>query len=236
MLEEKPTGQHSNGMEGVIEEGKDALEKEEEGASFDSGLIGAALRTEHYEIAGYEACIAMASTLGLAKVVRLLAADLKEELATAKKITAAGGPILKQSAKEPEAPKKPKSGKEQKSAKKMRRRPIRNCPSKALPSEGYLSIKVGSRFSDVVTAHHLSVEQRAEPFVVKVAEVSRKQRGGTQAAVVRAADPPFRYRLAVEHGLVTDVKTGSGSLQRPSLQHHTAGQLRSTVNLNRAFW
>ena len=120
MLEEKPTGQHCNGMEGVIEEGKDALEKDEEGASFDSGLIGAALRTEHYEIAGYEACIAMASTLGLAKVVRLLAANLKEEVAAAKTITAAGVPIMKQSAKEPETPKKPKSSKEQNSAKKSK--------------------------------------------------------------------------------------------------------------------
>jgi ferritin-like metal-binding protein YciE len=54
-------------MEGVIEEGKDALEKDEEGASFDSGLICAALRTEHYEIAGYEACISMATTLGMTK-------------------------------------------------------------------------------------------------------------------------------------------------------------------------
>jgi ferritin-like metal-binding protein YciE len=51
VLDEKPTGEHCNGMEGVIEEGADALEKDEEGASFDSGLVGAALRTEHYEIA-----------------------------------------------------------------------------------------------------------------------------------------------------------------------------------------
>src|SRR5580692_8944310 len=79
-LEEKPTGQHCNGMEGVIEEGKDALEKDEEGASFDSGIIGAALRTEHYEIAGYQAVIAMATTLNLPKAVRLLNANLKEEL------------------------------------------------------------------------------------------------------------------------------------------------------------
>jgi hypothetical protein len=34
-------------MEGVIEEGADALKKDEEGASFDSGIVGAALRTEH---------------------------------------------------------------------------------------------------------------------------------------------------------------------------------------------
>jgi ferritin-like metal-binding protein YciE len=71
-LGEKPTGQHCNGMEGVIEEGADALEKDEEGPSFDSGIVGAALRTEHYEIAGYSACISMAKTLGMSEVVGLL--------------------------------------------------------------------------------------------------------------------------------------------------------------------
>jgi ferritin-like metal-binding protein YciE len=119
-LGEKPTGQHCNGMEGVIEEGKDALEKDEEGSSFEAGLIGAALRTEHYEIAGYEACISMATALGMLKIVKLLNSNLKEELAAAKKITAAGIPIMKSSAKEPEAPKQPKTGKEKYSAKKSK--------------------------------------------------------------------------------------------------------------------
>ena len=128
-LGKKPTGQHCNGMEGVIEEGADALEKDEGGASFDSGLIGAALRTEHYEIAGYEACIAMATTLGLTKVVQLLNANLKQELAAAKKISAAGLPILKQSAEEPEAPKKPKSGKEMYSVKKSKEDESEAAPS-----------------------------------------------------------------------------------------------------------
>ena len=119
-LDEKPTGEHCNGMEGVIEEGADALEKDEEGASFDSGLIGAALRTEHYEIAGYQATIAMAKTLGLSEVVSLLTENLNEELAAAEKITTVGGPILKQSAEDPEKPKKPMSGKEKYSAEKSR--------------------------------------------------------------------------------------------------------------------
>ncbi len=119
-LGEKPTGQHCSGMEGVIEEGKEALEKDEEGASFDSGIVGAALRTEHYEIAGYEACISMATALAMPKVSRLLNSNLKEELAAAKKITAAAVPIMKQSAKEPEAPKKAKTGKEEYSAKKSK--------------------------------------------------------------------------------------------------------------------
>ena len=120
LLGEKPTGQHCNGMEGVIEEGKDALEKDEKGASFEAGLIGAALRTEHYEIAGYEACISMALALGIPKIVRLLNSNLKEEVAAAKKIAAAGGPIMKVAAIELGTSKAPKSGKEKYSAEKSR--------------------------------------------------------------------------------------------------------------------
>src|ERR1700712_3838481 len=130
-LGEKPTGQHCNGMEGVIEEGKDALEKDEEGASFEAGLVGAALRTEHYEIAGYEACIAMATALGMPKIIKLLNANLKEELAAAKKITTAGGSIMKLSAKEPETPKAPKTGKEKYSAKKSKEDEAKAAPDLA---------------------------------------------------------------------------------------------------------
>jgi ferritin-like metal-binding protein YciE len=86
LLGERPTGEHCNGMEGVIEEGSDALEKDEEGPSFDAGIIGAALRTEHYEVAGYTACIAMAKTLGLKDIMALLRGNLAEELSAAKKI------------------------------------------------------------------------------------------------------------------------------------------------------
>ena len=119
-LGKKPTGEHCNGMEGVIEEGADALEKDEEGASFDSGIIGAALRTEHYEIAGYTACIAMAKTLGENEVVSLLKENLNEELAAAKKVTAIAQGILKEASTQPEELKSPKSEKEKYSAAKSR--------------------------------------------------------------------------------------------------------------------
>jgi hypothetical protein len=62
----------------------------------------------------------MATTLGLTKISRLLTANLKEELGAAKKITAAGAPIMKESALEPEEPKKQKTGKEKYSAKKSK--------------------------------------------------------------------------------------------------------------------
>src|SRR6201996_4087688 len=120
IFEEKPTGQHCNGMEGVIEEGKDALEKDEEGASFDAGIIGAALRTEHYEIAGYTATIAMAKILGMGEVAGGGSQNLKEELAAAEKILAAAQPILKAAASEPEQEKESKTGKEKYSDKKRK--------------------------------------------------------------------------------------------------------------------
>ncbi len=120
-LEEKPTGEHCDGMEGIVEEGKNALEKDEDGASFDVGLIGAALRTEHYEIAAYQASISMAKTLGMQDVIDLLTENLNEEMAAAAKITEAAKPILLESSEEPEQErKKPKSAKEKDSAQKSR--------------------------------------------------------------------------------------------------------------------
>ncbi len=119
-LEVKPTGEHCDGMEGIVEEDKSALEKDEVGASFDCGLIGAALRTEHYEIAGYQATIAMAKTLGMQDVIDLLTENLNEEMAAAAKITESAKPLLLESSEEPEQRKKPRSAKEKDSAQKSR--------------------------------------------------------------------------------------------------------------------
>ena len=98
----KPTGKHCEGMEGVIKEGLEALEEDMEGASFDAGLLGAALRTEHYEVAGYHAAIAMAKALGMKDVAELLKQNLDEEVTMAKNIQAASKGIFKQATQEEE--------------------------------------------------------------------------------------------------------------------------------------
>src|ERR1700761_1222108 len=121
----KPTGKHCEGMEGVIGEGAEALEEDLDDASFDSGLVGAALRTEHYEIAGYNAAIAMAKTMGMGEVVDLLKQNLEEEIEAAKKITAAAKPIFKQATQEEEEdkdsqPASKKSSKEKTSERKSK--------------------------------------------------------------------------------------------------------------------
>ena len=123
ILGKKPTGQHCSGMEGLIEEGQDALEKDEEGANFDLGICGAGSRIEHYEIAGYTTTIALAKALGLRDVVALLQQNLDEEVSTAKAVFSGAKPLLKQALSEGnptenESEKKPKSAKEKTSEKK----------------------------------------------------------------------------------------------------------------------
>lgn len=102
LIGKKPTGKHCMGMEGVIKEGQEALEEDMDDASFDSGLVGAGLRTEHYEIAGYHACIAIAKTLGMKDAVELLKQSLQEEIETAKKIQTASKGIFKEATQEEE--------------------------------------------------------------------------------------------------------------------------------------
>ena len=61
-----------------------------------SATNGAALRVEHYEIAGYTAAIAIAKTLGEREIVSLLTETLNEESEAGKKILAASKPLLQE--------------------------------------------------------------------------------------------------------------------------------------------
>jgi ferritin-like metal-binding protein YciE len=91
-LEESPKGKKCKGMEGLIEEGSEAIE-EYEGDLLDAALIGAAQRVEHYEMAGYGTVIAFGEELGEARHVSLLKETLEEEKATDEKLTVLAGDI-----------------------------------------------------------------------------------------------------------------------------------------------
>ena len=98
LLGTKAVAKHCKGMEGAIAEVKEALEEEEEGALLDAGIIGAAARVEHYEIAGYTASIAMAKTIGATEVAGLLTQTLNEEINAGKLVMTLAKTILKQAA------------------------------------------------------------------------------------------------------------------------------------------
>jgi Mn-containing catalase len=69
------------GMAGLVEEGEEVMEegRKKEDASADLGLIGAALRVEHYEIAAYTTARNLALQLQLPAIVDLLTQSLGEE-------------------------------------------------------------------------------------------------------------------------------------------------------------
>lgn len=76
------TGHKCKAMEGLIEEGEELLSEEGEASVLDAGLIGAAQRVEHYEIAGYGTAASIANTLGLDEIAAILNETLNEEKAT----------------------------------------------------------------------------------------------------------------------------------------------------------
>ena len=70
------------GIKGIIKEGEELLKKDAEPEVRDAGLIAAAQRVEHYEIAGYGTVRTYANLLGHSDFVSLLEETLTEEKET----------------------------------------------------------------------------------------------------------------------------------------------------------
>lgn len=86
-LEFEPGGQKCAGMEGLIEEGSDMIEEDAPQDVKDAGLIAAAQRVEHYEIAGYGTARTYARKLGDEDAAKILQETLDEEGKTDKLLT-----------------------------------------------------------------------------------------------------------------------------------------------------
>ena len=80
MLNKKAQAKKCDAMEGITKEGDSIIEDTEEGtATRDVGLIMAAQKVEHYEIATYGGLTQLARTLQLEEVASLLESTLNEE-------------------------------------------------------------------------------------------------------------------------------------------------------------
>jgi len=75
----KAVAKKCDAMEGLIEEGNSILEDTEAGVVRDAGIIAAAQKIEHYEIASYGTLRAFAEVMGLSQAEQLLAETLQEE-------------------------------------------------------------------------------------------------------------------------------------------------------------
>lgn len=86
-LGEKPTGKKCKAMQGLVEEGSEMIEEDFSGEVKDAGLISAAQRVEHYEIAAYGTVRTYATILEEQDAVGLLEKTLEEEKETDQKLT-----------------------------------------------------------------------------------------------------------------------------------------------------
>lgn len=96
---ESTRGPKCQGMEGVLREGDEMVSEDAEDEVRDAGLIAAAQRAEHYEIAGYGCARTYAELLGDKKGAKVLDAILREESATDEKLTKLARSVINLKAK-----------------------------------------------------------------------------------------------------------------------------------------
>jgi len=76
---EKPKGKTCKAMKGLIDEGSEILKEDGEESVIDAGIIVAAQKVEHYEIASYGSVRTFAQLLGKDRSADLLQRTLDEE-------------------------------------------------------------------------------------------------------------------------------------------------------------
>ncbi|MBI2510665.1 MAG: ferritin-like domain-containing protein [Opitutae bacterium] len=86
-LDDDAKGRPCKAMKGLIAEGEEMIEEKAEPAVKDAGLIAAAQRIEHYEIASYGCVRTYAELLGDLESAQVLQTTLDEEGETDKKLT-----------------------------------------------------------------------------------------------------------------------------------------------------
>jgi ferritin-like metal-binding protein YciE len=87
LIGKKATAKKCEGMHGIIKEGEEVMKECEDGEMCDAGIISAAQKVEHYEIAAYGTLRQFAETLGLNDAEELLREILDEEKAADEKLT-----------------------------------------------------------------------------------------------------------------------------------------------------
>jgi ferritin-like metal-binding protein YciE len=83
LLGKRAQAKKCDGMEGLIREGETVVEEtEKQSMTRDVGIIIAAQKVEHYEIAAYGGLIAVAKTMRLGEIANILKMTLEEEKQT----------------------------------------------------------------------------------------------------------------------------------------------------------
>jgi ferritin-like metal-binding protein YciE len=87
LIDEPARPKVCKGLQGIIEEGSEAIKETGKGAACDAAIVAGGQRAEHYEMAAYGTLLAWAKLLGYEDIATLLSDTLEEEKAADAKLT-----------------------------------------------------------------------------------------------------------------------------------------------------
>jgi ferritin-like metal-binding protein YciE len=87
LIDKPARGKTCDGIQGILDEGKEIMEEYKGSEALDAGMLAAAQAVEHYEIARYGTLKQWANQLGMKDAVRLLDQTLQEEKKTDEALT-----------------------------------------------------------------------------------------------------------------------------------------------------
>lgn len=87
LIDKPARGKTCDGIQGILDEGKEIMEEFKGSEALDAGMLAAAQAVEHYEIARYGTLKQWANQLGMKDAVRLLDQTLQEEKKTDETLT-----------------------------------------------------------------------------------------------------------------------------------------------------
>jgi ferritin-like metal-binding protein YciE len=87
LIDKPARGKTCDGIQGILDEGKEVMEEYKGCEALDAGMVAAAQAVEHYEISRYGTLKQWAQQLGMKDAVRLLDETLQEEKKTDETLT-----------------------------------------------------------------------------------------------------------------------------------------------------
>ncbi len=95
-LGKPPKRQHCDGAEGIVSEGKKAIEAAATPRIRDTFIAGGGIKAEHYEMVSYADLLEGAKQMKLTKATALLKQNREQEVRTARRLERASPRLLKQ--------------------------------------------------------------------------------------------------------------------------------------------
>jgi ferritin-like metal-binding protein YciE len=169
-MEMRAKSKPCHGMKGLVEEAQEMMEEDHEEMVLDAGLIGAARRVEHYEMAAYESARALAQQLGMKDAAQLLQETMREEMETDKLLGTISKRLLKEAGRMKPAGQEEGGGRSQSRGKSQGGGKSQGCGRSGGNSRSRGSQRSGGGSAEPLTDHE-RIREWAE------------ERGGTPACV-----------------------------------------------------